>query len=158
MASYADVSKRTCKSTNLYEEDFCNGYEENCIKTDPYSEARNLPESQRSIDLIYHVGYDTEIHFRIWGNSGGGLFGREWVSLARLQASLVAPVTAGTLKRAGVCKGKSANTPGFLLAVLKAEGLVEPLETGGHTKADPSGFLTEIGQLIDDGTEIQELR
>ena len=113
------------------------------------------PSLSGASNLAYHVGYDTEIHLRIWGNSGGGLFGREWVSLASLQASLVAPVTAGTLKRAGVCKGKSANTPGFLLAVLKAEGLVEPLETGGHTKADPSGFLTEIGKLIDAGTEIQ---
>lgn len=113
------------------------------------------PSLSRASNLAYHVGYDTEIHFRIWGNSGGGLFGREWVSLARLQASLETPVTAGTLKRAGVCKGKSANTPGFLLAVLKAEGLVEPLETGGHTKADPSGFLTAIGKLIDAGTDIE---
>ncbi|CRI63925.1 conserved hypothetical protein [Thiocapsa sp. KS1] len=115
------------------------------------------PSLSGASNLIYHVGYDTEIHVRIWGNSGGGLFGREWVSLASLQASLETdkPVTAGTLKRAGVCKGKSANTPGFLLAVLKTEGLVEPLEQGGHTKADPSGFLTEIGKLIDDGTDIQ---
>jgi hypothetical protein len=115
------------------------------------------PTLSGASNLAYHVGYDTEIHFRIWGNTGGGLFGREWVTLTRLQASLETdtPVTAGTLKRAGVCKGKSANTPGFLLAVLKAEGLVEPLEQGGHTKADPSGFLTEMGNLIDAGTDIE---
>jgi hypothetical protein len=115
------------------------------------------PSLSGASNLAYHVGYDTEIHFRIWGNTGGGLFGREWVTLTSLQASLETdqPVTAGTLKRAGVCKGKSANTPGFLLAVLKAEGLVEPLEQGGHTKSDPSGFLTEMGKLIDAGTDIE---
>jgi hypothetical protein len=32
---------------------------------------------------------------------------------------------------------------------------VVPLETGGHTKADPSGFLTAIGKLIDAGTDIE---
>jgi hypothetical protein len=113
------------------------------------------PSLSGASNLAYHIGYDTEIRFRIWGNSGGGLFGREWVSWSTLEAALESPVTAGTLKRAGVCKGKSANTPGFLLAVLKAEGLVVPLETGGHTKADPSGFLTAIGKLIDAGTDIE---
>jgi hypothetical protein len=100
------------------------------------------PSLSGASTLSYHIGYDTEIHFRISGNTGGGLFGKEWVSWAILQPALDAPqVTAGTLKRAGVCKGKSANTPGFLLAVLKAEGLVVPLESGGYTKADPSAFL-----------------
>ena len=54
------------------------------------------------------------------------------------------PITAGTLKRAGVCRGKSANTPGFLLAVLKAEGLVTAREGGGHTRADPAAFLAAL--------------
>jgi hypothetical protein len=59
------------------------------------------------------------------------------------------PITAGSLKRAKVCKGKSANTPGFVLAVLKAEGLVTALEEGGHTAADPGPILEALSKLQD---------
>ncbi|WP_050799659.1 hypothetical protein [Thiocapsa marina] len=117
------------------------------------------PSLSGASTLAYHLGCDSEkaLHIRIWGNTGGGLFGREWVPWSAVQPVLDtdAPVTAGTLKRAGVCKGKSANTPGFLLAVLKAEGLVETLETGGHRKSDSGDFLSEMQKLIDAGTEIQ---
>ncbi len=67
--------------------------------------------------MAYRVGYDTEFRCRIWGNSGGGLFGREWVSWSTLEAALESPVAAETLKRSGVCKGKSVNTRGFLQSV-----------------------------------------
>ena len=64
-------------------------------------------------------------------------------------------MTAGALRRAGVCKGRSANTPGFLLAVLKAEGLVEAVE-GGHRKADPGPFLAAMEALVAAGTALPE--
>ena len=76
--------------------------------------------------------------------------GLPWSSLEpALEAS---QVTAWTLRRAGVCKGKSANTPGFLLAVLKAEGLVEAVE-GGHRKADPGPFLAAMEALVAAGLD-----
>jgi hypothetical protein len=96
--------------------------------------------------LTYEIGTDAGgIAFRITGNSGGGLFGKEWVPWSALEPALEnSPITAGTLRRAGVCRGKSANTPGFLLAVLKAEGLVTAREGGGHTRADPAAFLQAL--------------
>lgn len=109
--------------------------------------------------LTYHIACnrDGQIHFRIWGNSGGGLFGKEWVPWSGIEAALeTSPVTAGMLKRSGAFRGKSANTPGFVLAVLKAEGLVEALEEQGHRKADPSGFLAAMDKLIASGTKIEE--
>ena len=97
--------------------------------------------------LTYEIGVDGDgaVAFRITGNTGGGLFGKEWVAWSAVQPVLQSsPITAGTLKRAGVCNSRSSNTPGFLLAVLKAEGLVTPLEQGGHTKADPADFLAAM--------------
>jgi len=74
-----------------------------------------------------------------------------------LQPALEAPqVTAGALRRAGVCKGKSANTPGFILAVLKAEGLVEAVEGGCHRKADPGPFLDAVEALVAAGIALPE--
>lgn len=117
------------------------------------------PSISGASTLTYHLGCspDGQTYFRIWGNSGGGLFSKEWVPWSRIETALEAsPVTAGTLKRSGAFRGKSANTPGFVLAVLKAEGLVEALEEKGHRKADPSAFLAAMDKLIASGSVIPE--
>ena len=106
----------------------------------------NCPSLSGASTLTYEIGYDSEIRFRITGNTGGGLFGKEWVAWSAIEPALVEPITAGALKRAGVCKGKSANTPGFLLAVLKAEALVKD-----QAKADPKAFLAAMEKLIAPG-------
>jgi len=114
------------------------------------------PSLSRGSTLTYHIGCnsESEVHFRIWGNTGGGLFGKEWVPWSRIEAALeTCPVTAGTLKRSGAFRGNS-NTRGFMLAVLKVEGLVEPLEGQGHMKADPARFLQAMEALIASGTDI----
>ena len=102
--------------------------------------------------LTYHI--DSEVRFRVWENTGGGLFGREWVDWRRIEPVLKAPkLTAGTLRN--LFQGKSRNTPGFLLAVLKAEGLVKAAEGGVHTGADPAPFLKAMEVLIASDTDIQ---
>ena len=114
------------------------------------------PSLSGASTLTYHTGCtsDGEIHFRVWANTGGGLHGREWVAWSTVQPALETDkVTAGTLRT--LFRGKSRNTPGFLLAVLKAEGLVEPLGEQGHTKADPASFLAQMKSLIASGTDIQ---
>jgi len=114
------------------------------------------PSLSGASTLTYHVAKDTDVQFRIWGNTGGGLFSREWIPWSRIEPALdTESVTAGSLKRAGVCLGKSANTPGFLLAALKAEGLVEPLESGGHTKTDNNPFFEAMTALFDAGTDLE---
>jgi hypothetical protein len=115
------------------------------------------PSLSRGSTLTYHIGCnsESEVHFRIWGNTGGGIFAKVWVPWSRIEPALeTCPVTAGTLKRSGAFRGKSANTPGFMLAVLKVEGLVEPLEGQGHMKADPARFLKGMEALIASGTAI----
>ena len=109
------------------------------------------PSLSGASTLTYEIGADANgaLYFRITGNSGGGLFGKEWVAWSAIEPALAdSPITAGSLKRAGVCTGKSANTPGFLLAVLKAEGLVTSLGQGGHTSADPAAWLAEMQALV----------
>jgi hypothetical protein len=98
--------------------------------------------SGRSV-LTYHIGYNgavpsaeesafrNGIQVRIHGNSGKGLFSDDWVPFSALQAVLATedsemPVSSASLN--SIFAGKSANTAGFLLAVLKAEGLVKQME------------------------------
>jgi hypothetical protein len=104
--------------------------------------------------LTYHIGYDAELKFRVWENTGSGLFGREWIDWRRIEPVIKAPkLTGGTLRN--LFQGKSRNTPGFLLAVLKAEGLVKAAEGGVHTGADPAPFLKAMEALIASDTDIQ---
>jgi hypothetical protein len=38
------------------------------------------PSISGASTLTYEIGYDSEIRFRITGNTRGGLFGKEWVA------------------------------------------------------------------------------
>ena len=78
-------------------------------------------------DLTYHLGVDDEsnLQMRVFANTGSGYFSQEWVPYSAIQSILSkAPfITSFTLRSLYV--GKSTNSPGFLLAALKAEELVK---------------------------------
>lgn len=110
--------------------------------------------------LTYHIGCDAEssIHFRVYENSGGGYFSTEWVSLQAIQDAIEQgrkPTTSFALY--DLFKGKSVNTPAFLLAALLKEGLVQIHEENQRCYAatNPDPFITEINQLISSDINIQ---
>ena len=78
-------------------------------------------------DLTYHLGVDEEsnLQMRVFANSSSGYFSQEWVPYSAIQSILTkAPfITSFSLRSLYV--GKSTNSPGFLLAALKAEELVK---------------------------------
>ena len=83
--------------------------------------------------LTYLIGTDDTgaIHWQITANTGGGLFSKEWVAFAAIQQAFADwpdenPITSITLRP--IFRGKSVNTPSFLLAALTAENLLSPLE------------------------------
>lgn len=111
------------------------------------------PTCSGKATLTYHFGCneDKQVYIRIVANSGGGLFSDEWIKLADIQAALdgaAFPVTSFPLIKLFI--GKSVNTPGFLLAVLKQEGLVKLLEgkIRGYEKLDPAPFMLELDKLV----------
>lgn len=110
--------------------------------------------------LTYHVGSNAsnEISFRVYSNTGGGLFSSEWVSLSAIKSALdnaTQPITSFTLNK--LFKGRSTNTPGFLMAVLKGEGLVRNLEgkIRGYEQIDSTAFMAETNALIASGTDLK---
>ena len=107
------------------------------------------PSLSAESELTYQVGCDSgsEIHFRIVGNTAAGAFNQDWVSLDAIRKALAtAPssqeITSSHLHR--LYAPRSVNTPAFLLAALKHEGLVRPSSTTRrcHACADDAGFLT----------------
>jgi hypothetical protein len=111
------------------------------------------PTCSGKATLTYHFGCndDKQVYIRIVANSGGGFFSDEWIKLADIKAALdiaLFPVTSFPLIKLFI--GKSVNTPGFLLAVLKHESLVKLLEgkIRGYEKLDQAPFMLELEKLI----------
>ena len=92
------------------------------------------------------AGSASEICVRVTKNTGGGMFGKGWVALDEVRPLVTdKPITSGTL--AALFKGGSANSAGFLLAVMKYEGLVQ--ESGrAYERLDGKAFFAEIKTLM----------
>lgn len=110
--------------------------------------------------LTYHIGIDDQdsIMIRVAANEGGGYFSPEWVKLDTIMTKLESakkPLTSFSLH--GIFEGKSANTPGFIFAVLYAEGLVErDLENPRvYVSSDLKPVIEAIEALIKAGTDIK---
>lgn len=112
------------------------------------------PTSSGKSTLGYEVGIDESdaIHLRVSSNDGGGFFSAEYIAFTDIQAALKAwpedqGVTSMTFRK--IFRGKSANTPGFLIAVLCAEGIIQPMgdKKRVHQACDPAAFLASVEAL-----------
>jgi hypothetical protein len=113
----------------------------------------SCPTCSGKAKLTYHFGCtkDNQVHIRIVVNSGGGFFSEVWVPLkATLDALDKAPHPITAVPFINLFIGKSVNTPGFLLADLKQEGLVKLLEgkVRGYEKLDTEAFMIDVNKLV----------
>jgi len=108
--------------------------------------------------LTYHVGCTPEsvIKLRLYGNTGNGFLNQDWIAWTAIQEKLElhSPFTSQVLH--ALFSGKSLNSPGFLMAVLKAEGVVKASTVKGrcYELTKDAGFLAEIERLMASGVEL----
>jgi hypothetical protein len=111
--------------------------------------------------LTYHLGAnaDSAIQIRVVDNSGGGFFSPEWIALATIQEALKQTpddqaITSFSLR--GIFRGKSVNTAGFLMAVLKHEGLVKHMQEKQrcYESVDPAAFIAQVEALIKSSVDL----
>ena len=98
--------------------------------------------------LTYEIGAgsDSNICVRVTKNTGAGMFSKTWVALDQVHRLVNdKPITSTTL--APLFKGGSANSAGFLLAVMKQEGLVQAVGRA-YERLDGKAFFAEIKKLI----------
>jgi hypothetical protein len=104
--------------------------------------------------LGYEIGCGatSDLHVRVSKNTGTGFFSKDWVAwddlgavLGKGNGKLITSNSLGPL-----FKGRSINTAGFLLAVLKHEGLVQPMEDKPrcYERLDGAAFMSEISALM----------
>lgn len=101
--------------------------------------------------ISYKIASDTSsaIHLQILKNSNTGKFSEEWIAYSDAKAALpIGSFSSAPLRN--LYRNKSLNTPGFLLAVMLHEGVVER-EPGKRMlfrfKSDEA-FLADIQELV----------
>jgi len=111
--------------------------------------------------LTYLIGTDSasEIHFRINGNTGNGFFNNDWVPLEiilELLGKFGGAFTSYALHP--LLKGKSNNTPAFLIASLLEEGIIHRSvsEKRCYEMSDVSVFMAKIKPMMESKTVIKE--
>lgn len=112
-------------------------------------------------ELTYHLGCNSnaEVLFRVVTNTGNGQFNADWVALPVIEKLLAGhPVDKVLTSRIlqSLFRGKSSNSPAFLFAVLKAEGLVIAGEKkdSGYLLGNLEAFNTTTSELIVAGTSL----
>ncbi|MBX9917945.1 MAG: hypothetical protein K2Y07_12035 [Nitrosomonas sp.] len=112
--------------------------------------------------LTYHIGCNekSKILFRIANNTGGGFFSKEWIALDTIlnifdKQPDNKPIVSLLLYP--LFQGKSLNTPAFLLAVLRQEGLVSQLEDHPkhYERMSSDEFMAEIEKLIQSKVDLK---
>ena len=111
--------------------------------------------------LTYQIGClpDSSIHLRISKNTGAGMFSDERVPYDDIQEALKddaegAAIT--TIRLTPLFKGKSVNTPSFLLATLKHLKLVRSIngKPRHHEALNPQPFLDTVEKLMSSSSAV----
>ena len=117
------------------------------------------PSLTNTSKISYKIATDSSgnIHFQIIKNSESGHFSEEWIAYSDAKTAFpIGSFSSVTLR--ALYKNKSLNTPGFLLAALLNEGVVEK-EPGKRLlfrTCPDDAFLAEMQKLIDAGTDIHD--
>jgi hypothetical protein len=114
----------------------------------------HCPSLSGKSKLTYEIGSaGKDIQVRVVGNSASGAFNPDWVGLDAIEEAFDKcrkgePVTAVVLDH--LFRGKSMNTPFFVWAVLKAEGLVKGAKDSprGYERVDPKDFVARVQAQI----------
>jgi hypothetical protein len=104
--------------------------------------------SGRSV-LTWAIGRHTEdgtLHLAITGNSGGGMWCRDWASASEIQSIAIGAEGLTAKSFHALHPGKSVNTGGFVLAVLKDLGLIRPNSQNGRVHEHTP--TTTLQQLV----------
>lgn len=107
--------------------------------------------------LTYHIGCtpEAEIQFRVSANTGSGFFSKEWVALDAMRQAFVGKPTFTSPVLYPLFRGKSVNAHGFMLAVLRNEGLVTATDKGrDYEYTEPDGYMDALKTLIDSKVEL----
>lgn len=121
-------------------------------------QADSCPSLSGRTIIDFQVGCDVNEHvfIRVALTSGNGFFSKEWIRYDSIAPLLVSPLTAASLRP--IFQGKSVNTSGFLLAVMKHLGFVQAIPDAlrGYQVIENPTFEENTKKLIADGIDMND--
>lgn len=96
--------------------------------------------------LDFEIGRHTEegtLHLRIAGNSGRGMWCKDWASASAIQDIVLGEGELTAKSFRGLHPGKSINTGGFVLAALRELGLIRANEENSRVHEHVPGTTFE---------------
>ena len=131
------------------------------IETEPSEENLSLiqevhtgecPSLSGQSNLTYAIGrhpQDHSLHLRILANTGGGMFCDEWVRGAEIDALVQSKAILISRSMCELHAGRSINTGGFVLSVLKHLGLVRVhAENSRHHELVPGTTFAQVAMEV----------
>lgn len=112
--------------------------------------------SERS-SLSFHIGRHSQIeslHLRICGNTGGGMYCKDWCAIEQIETVVLATADLTAHSLNVLHPGKSINTGGFILAVLRSLGYVRA--QAGNTRLHEHVPEVSLVQAIQTAMEAPE--
>lgn len=109
--------------------------------------------SERST-ITYAIGRhpDGTLHFRLVGNTGGGMYCDEWIPGTEIDAVVVGQTELTSRSFQVLKPGRSTNTAGFVMAAIKSLGLIKTndentrLQTHVITETLEKVVMARLGQ------------
>ncbi|WP_288078469.1 hypothetical protein [Pseudomonas sp.] len=87
----------------------------------------NCPSLTGRSTLGFQLGLkdESELHVRLVSNTGSGFFSKEWVACAVIEQLINGSAELTSTSFKAIFPNKSVNTGGFVMAVIKALGLIQ---------------------------------
>lgn len=121
----------------------------------------SCPSLSKKSTLTYNIGANdkSEIQFQLVANTGAGYFNKEWIPQSRIQQVLAKlpkgkGITCSTFR--SIFHGKSVNTSGFTVALLRHLGLLGTMKANRrcYELLDPTDFIAEVNALLGAPAEV----
>lgn len=111
-----------------------------------------------NLDYCIAIDINKQIQLSIVANDGGGFTNSFWVSYSDIRKCLDDAPLKGIKAHSlhPIFQGRSANSAGFLVAILRNEGLVtiSPDSKRLHMRVDPAEFESSIKALADSDVDL----
>lgn len=104
----------------------------------------NCPSLTARSTLGYQLGLkdESELYLRLVSNTGSGFFSKEWISCTVIEQLITGAAELTSTSFKTLFPNKSVNTGGFVMAVIKALGLIQTnvLNSRWHEQAKEMTF------------------
>lgn len=106
--------------------------------------ADNCPSLTARSTLGYELGLkdESELYLRLVSNTGSGFFSKEWIACSVIEQLITGASELTSTSFKALFPNKSVNTGGFVMAVVKALGLIQTnvLNTRWHEQVAQASF------------------